>query len=114
MQNDIELLRQIFILRNNITGIENNTGSAGHCTMQSRAGRRRTRWGSIYSPCIARSVAQVSKTTKKPLLNIKPKIFQKNKKGSPHMAEIVIATRQAVSLNRFSARRNKAISERQV
>lgn len=78
MQNDIELLRQIFILRNNITGIENNTGSVGHYTRQSRTGRRRTRWGgSIYSPCIARSVAQVSKTTKKPLLNIKPEIFQK-------------------------------------
>lgn len=30
------------------------------------------------------------------------------------MAEIVIATRQAISLNGFSARRNKAISERQV
>lgn len=33
--------------------------------------------GSIYSPCIARSVAEVSKTTKKSLLNIKSKIFQK-------------------------------------
>lgn len=30
------------------------------------------------------------------------------------MAEIVIATRQAISLNGFSARTNKAISERQV
>ena len=77
MQNDSELLRQIFILRNNITWIENNTGSAGHCTRLNRTGRRRTRWGSIYSPCIAGSVAQVSKTTKKSLLNIKPKIFQK-------------------------------------
>ena len=28
------------------------------------------------------------------------------------MAEIVIATRQAVRLNRFSARRNKAISRK--
>lgn len=70
MHNDIELLRQIFILRNNMTEIENNTGLAGYYTRQSR-------WGSIYSPCIARSVAQVSKTIKKPLLNIKPKIFQK-------------------------------------
>ena len=70
MQNDSELLRQIFILRNNITEIENSTGSAGYCT-------RHSRWGSIYSPCIAGSVAEVSKTIKKPLLNIKPKIFQK-------------------------------------
>lgn len=30
------------------------------------------------------------------------------------MAEIVIATRQAISLNGFSAINNKAISERQV
>lgn len=77
MQNDSELLRQIFILRNNTTGLKKYINSAGHCTRQSRTGRRRTRWGSIYSPCIARSVAEVSKTTKKPLLNIKPKIFQK-------------------------------------
>nr|DAP12599.1 MAG TPA: hypothetical protein [Caudoviricetes sp.] len=92
MQNDSELLRQIFILRNNITGIKNNTGLAGYNTRKSRTGCRRTRWGSIYSPYIARSSTQAFKLTKKPLLNINPKIFQKNKKGSPHMAEIVIAT----------------------
>ena len=77
MQNDSELLRQIIISRNNITGLVNYIGLAGCNTRKSRTGCRRARWGSIYNPYIAGSVAEASKTTKKPLLNINPKIFQK-------------------------------------
>lgn len=41
-------------------------------------------------------------------------IFSQKTKKEFLMAEIVIATRQAISLNGFSAINNKAISERQV
>jgi hypothetical protein len=70
--------------------------------------------GVYISPNTRRVSTPSSRKIKKVSSNSKTLKFQKKTKKEFPMAEIVIATRQAISLNGFSAINNKAISERQV